>query len=103
MNVLLDAPHALPQDVGASAASTSVSDPSANEFLMRIPLAEKLRKVGFPITAKTLATMATRGGGPPYYKFGPRVLYRWSDALRWAQNRLSAARASTSEAFSSVE
>ena len=28
----------------------------------------------------TLATKATRGGGPPFQKFGSRALYRWADA-----------------------
>ena len=45
----------------------------------------------------TLATKATRGGGPPYQKFGSRALYRWGDALLWAKERLSAPRCSTSE------
>ena len=43
--------------------------------------------LGFPIKAKTLSTKATRGGGPPYQLFGPWVLYRWGDALKWAQAR----------------
>ena len=51
----------------------------------------------FPVKAKTLATKATRGGGPPYRKFGLRVLYRWGDALAWAEGRLTAPYRSTSE------
>jgi hypothetical protein len=42
--------------------------------------------------------MATRGGGPPYRLFGPRVLYRWIDALNWAESRLSMPRRSSAEA-----
>jgi hypothetical protein len=66
-------------------------------LLTRGRTAEALTEAGFPIKAKTLATKATRGGGPPYSKFGLRVLYRWDDALAWAQGRLSATYCSTSE------
>ena len=49
-------------------------------LLTRDRTAEALTEAGFPIKAKTLATKATRGGGPPFSKFGLRVLYRWDDA-----------------------
>jgi hypothetical protein len=67
-------------------------------LLLRIPTAEALTKAGFPIKAKTLATVACRGGGPPYSLFGKRALYRWGDALQWAKARMTAPRHSTSEA-----
>ena len=70
-------------------------DPKA--LLTRDRTAQALTEAGFPIKAKTLATKATRGGGPPYRKFGLRVLYRWGDALAWAEGRLTAAYCSTSE------
>jgi hypothetical protein len=70
-------------------------DPRA--FLPRDKLAAALTEAGFPISPKTLATKATRGGGPAFQKFGPRALYRWSTALAWAQSRLTAPRQSTSE------
>ena len=66
-------------------------------LLTRGRTAEALTEAGFPIKAKTLATKATRGGGPPYRRFGLRVLYRWRDALAWAERRLSTAYSSTSE------
>ena len=66
-------------------------------LLTRDRTAEALTEAGFPVKAKTLATKATRGGGPPFSKFGPRALYRWDDALAWASRRLSAPRCSTSE------
>jgi hypothetical protein len=69
-----------------------------NPLLLRIPIAEALTQVGFPIKAKTLATMASRGGGPPYRLFGKRALYRWADALEWAEARMTAPRRSTAEA-----
>ena len=66
-------------------------------LLMRGQTSEALKESGFPIEPSTLATKATRGGGPPFHKFGARVLYRWSETLAWAQSRLSAPRRNTSE------
>ena len=66
-------------------------------LLTRDMAAAALTEAGYPIKSKTLATKATRGGGPPYRLFGVRPLYRWGDALAWAQGRLSAPRRSTSE------
>jgi hypothetical protein len=71
------------------------TDPDA--LLPREHTAAALRESGFPITRATLATKATRGGGPPYRLFGVKPLYRWGDALAWAQARLSAPRCSSSE------
>ena len=65
--------------------------------LRRKTAAAALTAAGFPIAATTLATMATRGGGPPYQKFGAIVLYRWADLLSWALERLTPPRCSTSE------
>ena len=70
-------------------------DPDA--LLTRLKTADALTEVGFPIKEATLATKATRGGGPPYRRFGSRALYRWGDALLWAKGRLSSPRWSTSE------
>jgi hypothetical protein len=67
-------------------------------LLPRRECAAALSAVGYPIRAATLSTKATRGGGPPYYKFGRRVLYRWSDALAWAESKLSPCPLSSSDA-----
>jgi hypothetical protein len=75
---------------------TIPSDPDT--LLTRDRLAAVLTEAGFPVSPKTLATRATRGGGPPFQKFGPRALYRWGTGLAWAQGRLTAPRRSTSEA-----
>jgi hypothetical protein len=75
---------------------------SDDALLIREATAAALTAAGFPIKAKTLATKATRGGGPPFMSFGARVLYRWGDALAWAQGRLSKPRHSTSEADAPV-
>ena len=66
-------------------------------LLTRDMAAAALTEAGYPVKSKTLATKATRGGGPPYRLFGVRPLYRWGDARAWAQGRLSAPRRSTSE------
>jgi hypothetical protein len=67
-------------------------------LLTRKATASALTEVGYPVAEKTLATKATRGGGPPFRKFGPRSLYRWGDSLDWARSRLSPPIHSTSEA-----
>lgn len=67
-------------------------------MLTRAATAAALTAKGLPVATDTLATKATRGGGPPYSLFGGRALYRWGDALDWARGRISAPRRSTSEA-----
>ena len=71
-------------------------DPDA--LLTRKQAADALTARGYPTSDRTLSTKATRGGGPPFRKFGPRALYRWGDLLHWAEDRLSPPRQSTSEA-----
>jgi len=73
----------------------ALPDPEA--LLTRDATAAALTAAGYPVKAKTLATRATRGGGPPFQHFGPRVLYRWKDVLAWAEARLTAPRCSTAE------
>lgn len=52
---------------------------------------------GFPVAKNTLQKYATVGGGPPYRKFGGRVLYTEADLLEWAEGRMQAPRRSTSD------
>jgi hypothetical protein len=66
-------------------------------LLTRKAAAAALTKAGFPTTEKTLATKASRGGGPPYRKFGPRAIYQWGETLAWAWARLGGPIGSTSE------
>lgn len=70
---------------------------SRDALLRRRAAAEALTAVAFPTSEKTLATKATRGGGPPYRLFGRIPLYRWGDLLDWAESRLSPPRRTTSE------
>jgi hypothetical protein len=65
--------------------------------LTRDALAQALTEAGYPVKPATLATKATRGGGPPFQLFGARPLYQWSVALFWAKSRLSEPRSNTSE------
>lgn len=59
-----------------------------NTLLTRQQVAAGLNEHGFPIKPTSLATIATRGGGPHFRKFGCKPLYRWGDALEWANSRL---------------
>jgi hypothetical protein len=70
-------------------------DPDA--LLTREQTAVALTEAGFPVSQATLSTKATRGGGPPFQKFGPRAMYRWGPTLQWAKDRLRDPVRSTSE------
>ena len=77
-------------------AASIPDDPET--LLTRDQAAAVLTAAGFPVKPKTLATKASRGGGPPFRRFGSKPLYRWGDCLDWARSRLSAPMRSTSEA-----
>lgn len=68
-------------------------------LLTRVGAASALTDAGFPISPSTLATLATRGSGPPFQRFGVRVLYPWWSTLEWAQRRLGPVVTSTSAAI----
>jgi hypothetical protein len=70
---------------------------SPDALLSRKQVSEALTVRGFQTAETTLATLACRGGGPLFCKYGQRVVYKWADALSWAQSRLSDPVASTSE------
>jgi hypothetical protein len=61
-------------------------------LLTRDQTAVALTEAGFPVRSATLATKACRGGGPEFKLFGTRPLYRWGDALAWAQGKLTVPR-----------
>lgn len=52
---------------------------------------------GLPTSKATLSTLASRGGGPPFQKFGRYPIYTWRDLLAWAEARLSPPVTSTAE------
>ena len=66
-------------------------------FLTRDAVANALTAAGYRISSATLATRASRGGGPVYRTFSGRALYLWSDLLSWAESRTSTPKSSTSE------
>lgn len=76
--------------------STNNLDPNA--FLNRREVAAALTSAGFKTSPATLATLVTRGGGPLFQSYGRCPIYRWADALAWAESRLSPPRRSSSEA-----
>src|SRR6185312_13824342 len=86
----------------ALAIADSSTDPrvptNLNALLTRRQTADALTAIGCRISPATLASMATRGGGPPYSKWGQKPLHRWSDVLSWAASRLGPPRRSSAEA-----
>jgi hypothetical protein len=72
--------------------------PDPEALLGRKATAEMLTEAGYRVTESTLATKASRGGGPPFQKFGRYVSYRWRNSIAWAESCLSPPRNSTSEA-----
>lgn len=63
-------------------------DCAPDALLKREETAKALTARGYPVAATTLASKVSRGGGPPYVLFGRVALYKWSDALKWAEERL---------------
>jgi hypothetical protein len=74
-----------------------MNTPDREAKLTREATAKALTEAGFPISKATLATKASRGGGPVYQLFGRKPLYCWGDALDWAKGRLSKPMRTTSE------
>ena len=66
-------------------------------WLVRDATAAALTEAGFPVAPATLATKASRGGGPPFQRFGRRPIYRWGDAIGWARSQLGPVVSSTAE------
>jgi hypothetical protein len=60
---------------------------TTSKRLSRREIAELLTNAGYPIAPATLATMATRGGGPSYVRFNGRALYDIDETLKWAESR----------------
>jgi hypothetical protein len=73
-----------------------VIDPET--LFRRKSAAEALTEAGFPISPDTLATMNTRGGGPPVEYWGRIPLYRWGPMIGWARSRLTGPVRNSSEA-----
>jgi hypothetical protein len=76
-------------------STTPIDD---DTLFRRNKFADALNQHGFPTSPATLATMASRGGGPPFELWGRIPLYRWGPGLAWAKSRLSKPHANTSQA-----
>jgi hypothetical protein len=72
-------------------------DVNRSQLLRRRSASDYLRARGFPVAASTLAKLASIGGGPGFQHFGRVPLYTPEALDHWADSRLSAAVASTSE------
>lgn len=66
-------------------------------LLDRKAAAAYIVSLGVPCSPATLATKATRGGGPPYQLFGKKPLYRKSGLDEWVNSKLSKLITSSSE------
>jgi hypothetical protein len=84
-----------PATIDAWAAAGVPTDPHAK--LLRKRIAAALTAAGYPTSPATLGSFATRGGGPPFCRWGMYALYEWGSSLLWAEARLSKPRRTTSE------
>jgi hypothetical protein len=66
-------------------------------LLTRRDTAAALTEAGYRTSPETLATLTSRGGGPPYRKYGRWPIYRWGDSLDWARSRTTRPVRSTAE------
>lgn len=67
------------------------------DYLRRDKAAEYLQKNWGFGAVDTLASLATRGGGPRFRKLGRFPVYTEADLDKWARSRLSDPVSSTSE------
>ena len=67
-------------------------------YLSRKEAAAYLSGRGFRTSPLTLAKLVTVGGGPIYYRFGHRAVYKSQDLDAWAKTKLSAPMTSSSQA-----
>jgi hypothetical protein len=66
------------------------------EYLSPTHATELLAGYGLEVAHRTLAKLRCIGGGPPFYKYGRKVLYRSNEILAWANQRVSPSFNSTS-------
>jgi hypothetical protein len=73
--------------------------PKPDTILRRADLPEASRReLGFVFPKKQAATLASRGGGPPYVMVGGLAYYRWADFVEWVRSRMSKPRTTAVEA-----
>lgn len=66
-------------------------------FLTRFQVSEALEACGIPLSYDTLATKATREGGPPFRIFGKSAVYQWCDVVAWVLETMGEPARTTSE------
>lgn len=79
-------------------AKAALEKSGTEKKLSRHEAAGFLTLLGYPTAPAQLATLASKGGGPPYQKWGRVVIYSPSELRAWAEARRSMPRRSTSEA-----
>jgi hypothetical protein len=79
-------------------ANATLIPQNPDTLLGRRETAHALTAAGYRTSPATLATKASRGGGPPFRRWGRKPLYRWGDTLDWACSQLGPPMRSTSEA-----
>jgi hypothetical protein len=84
-----------PATIDGWAAAGVPTGPHAK--LARKRVAAALTAAGYPTSPATLGSFATRGGGPPFCRWGMYALYEWGSSVLWAETRLSKPRRTTSE------
>lgn len=67
------------------------------QYLTRTEAAAYVRDHGLPCAARTLAKLATIGGGPEYQRFGARAVYTPAALDAWIASRMSRRVRTTSE------
>jgi hypothetical protein len=70
---------------------------TADARLTRRQAAKALTACGVPTSPDTLATKASRGGGPPYQLFGKSAIYTWGSLVAWALAEMGEPARSASE------
>jgi hypothetical protein len=68
------------------------------QYLRRFAAGEYLQKTYGFCSAKSLAKLATIGGGPRFHKAGIAVLYTKADLDDWARAKIGRPQRSTSDA-----
>jgi hypothetical protein len=75
----------------------TLSEIPAEARFTRPQAAKVLTACGLPCSPKTLASQATRGGGPEYQRFGKFVSYTGANLAAWARAKLGKPASSASE------
>jgi hypothetical protein len=90
----------MPKDIASGDRSAFLAKLEAlfdpDTLFTRPQLAEAAKRANIPVAESSLASMASRGTGPTFAKYGNRVLYRWQDFVQWVASKSTVAR-STSE------